>query len=194
MPVDIETELVQLWAGSRSIAGLLRSKLPAHENRLTISTIGLRPGRDHQIAGLAQILQLSQSFTLEIAIKTLHRNLYSNSNPPNTYDLSKLFNSLHKDVKTRLSSTWEKIGARSLVAQNLTLDEFLKENRLLFEKSRYLYERSNSYTLNTKDFDMAIWVITDELIKWQHDSTVLYNLYNMLSEELGGLELGSVKP
>ena len=61
MSVDIETEVVQLWAGSRVIADLLKSKLLARGENLTISSIGLRSDHDNQLAGLAQILNLAQS-------------------------------------------------------------------------------------------------------------------------------------
>ena len=78
MSVDIEPEVVQLWAGSRVIADVLKSKLLTRGENLTISSIGLRSGHDSQLAGLAQILNLAQSFTLELAIKALYRYLNSN--------------------------------------------------------------------------------------------------------------------
>ena len=190
MPVDIETELVQMWAGSRVVAGVMKDKLLASEASLTISTIGLRPGHDHQIAGLAQILHLTQSYTLEVAIKALHKRLNPKSNPEETHDLLRLFDALNKNVKTRLRLEWQKTTGLSTVAKELTLDEFLGKYRLIFEESRYLFEKNRSYTLHTKDFDIAIWVITNELIRRQPDDTVLYNLFNVLSEEKGGL-LGS---
>ena len=58
MSVDIETEVVQLWAGSRVIADVLKSKLPTPGESLTISSTGLRSGHDNQLAGLSQILNL----------------------------------------------------------------------------------------------------------------------------------------
>ena len=183
MSVDIETEVVQLWAGSRVIADVLKSKLLTRGESLTISSTGLRSGHDNQLAGLAQILNLAQSFTLELAIKALYRCLNPNSNPENTHDLSRLFNSLHKDVKLRLRSKWERVPGRSDIAQNLTFDAFLTKYSLLFESSRYLYEQGNSYSTNTKDFDIAIWLITEELMNRKPDKTLLYNLFNVLSHE-----------
>ena len=187
MPVDIETELVQLWAGSRVITHKIQSMLPANQNSLTFSSTGLRSGRDNQLAGLAQILQLAQSFTLEIAIKALYRKLNPKSNPEATHDLSKLFDALNKDIKIRLNSGWEKAIVRTPAAQKLTFDEFLNEYRLSFEESRYLYERHRSYIWNSMDFDIAIWLIVGVLVEKQPDGTVLSNLYNTLSKERGGL-------
>lgn len=192
MPVDIESEVVQLWAGSRVIANKLKHTLPVDQSNLTIASTGLRPGLDNQLAGLAQILQLAQSFTLEIAIKALHKKLSPKSNPEETHDLSKLFDALNKDIKTRLRSRWARAKGRSPTAQKQTLDEFLSEYRLSFEESRYLYERNRSYTWNSKDFDIAVWLIVAILIEKQPEKTVLYNLYNTLSEETGGL-LGSIE-
>ncbi len=192
MPVDIETELVQLWAGSRVITNNIERLLPADQSSLTFSSTGLRSGRDNQLAGLAQILRLAQSFTLEIAIKALYKKLNPKSNPEETHDLSKLFNALNKDIKARLRSGWLRANDRSPVAQNQTLDEFLNEFSLAFEESRYLYERNRSYTWNSKDFDIAIWLIVAVLIEKQPEGTVLHNLYNTLSEETGGI-LGSIE-
>ena len=103
MPVDIETEVVQLWAASRVVADTMKSKLPRQPDGLTIPQSGLRSGRDQQLAGLSQILELTRSFTLELAIKALFRRINPKSNPENTHDLQKLFNSLPKDVKNRLN-------------------------------------------------------------------------------------------
>ena len=36
MPVDIETEVVQLWAASRVVADSMKSKLPRQPDGLTI--------------------------------------------------------------------------------------------------------------------------------------------------------------
>ena len=68
----------------------------------------------------------------------------------------------------------------------MTFEDFLDIHRLLFEQSRYLYERTGDRNLQTKDFDMAIWIVVEEITRQQPDNTVLYNLYNMLSEERGG--------
>ena len=183
MSVDIDTEVIQLWAGSRVIADMLKSKFLTRNESLTISSVGLRSGPDNQLAGLAQILNLAQAFTLELAIKALYRELNPKSNPENTHDLLKLFNSLNKKVKSRLRSKWETVPGRSHIAQNLTLDAFLSMYGLLFESSRYLYEQSRSYTTNTRDFDIAIWLITEEIIERKPDKTLLYNLINVLSQE-----------
>ena len=183
MSVDIETEVVQLWAGSRVIAKVLKSRLLARGEKLTISSIGLRSGHDHQLAGLMQILNLAQSFTLELAMKALYRDLNPNSNPENTHELSRLFNSLHKDVKSRLKSKWGKAPGRSHIAQNLTLDAFVARYGKMFETSRYLYEQGDSYSRNTKDFDIAIWLIVEELMRGKPGNTLQYNLFNVLSQE-----------
>ena len=183
MPVDIETEIIQMWAGSRVIANVLRSNLLTRSENLTISSVGLRSGQDTQLAGLAQILNLSQAFTLELTIKALYRTLNPDSNPENTHDLSKLFNSLSKDIKARLRSRWKKTPGRSHIGQGLTLDDFLGRYSLLFETSRYLFEAGESYSINTKDFDIAIWLIAEELTNRQPDKTLLYNLFNVLSQE-----------
>ena len=161
----------------------LKSNLLTRSENLTISSVGLRSGHDTQLAGLAQILHLSQSFTLELAIKALYRTLNPDSNPQNTHDLSKLFNSLSKDIKARLRSTWGKTAGRSHIAQSLTLDSFLDRYSLLFETSRYLHEPRESYSINTKDFDIAIWLITAEMINRQPDKTLLYNLFSVLRQE-----------
>ena len=181
MSVDIETEFVQLWAASRTVADTLTRVLPKRSENLTISTIGLRSGRDHRIAGLAQILNIAQAFTLELAIKSLYRSLNPHNNPENTHDLSRLFNSLHKDVKARLRANWKETPGRSQLAKDLTLDEFLATYRSLFDGSRYLYEKTRSYSVNTKDFDLAIWVITAELTKRQPNDILLRNVFNVVS-------------
>ena len=183
MPVDIETEIAQMWAGSRVIANVLKSNLLTRSENLTISSVGLRSGHDTQLAGLAQILNLSQAFTLELAIKALYRTLNPDSNPENTHDLSKLFNSLSRDIKARLRSRWGKTPGRSHIGLGLTFDEFLGRFSQLFETSRYLFESGESYSINTKDFDIAIWLIAEEVINKQQDKTLLYNLFNVLSQE-----------
>ena len=183
MSVDTETEIAQLWAGSRAIAHVLKGKLLLRSEIQTISSIGLRSGHDNQLAGLAQILNLVQSYTLELAIKALFRRLNPSSSPESTHDLLKLFNSLQKDVKSHLRSKWERTPGRSRNAQNLTFDAFLGRYALLFESSRYLNERSDSYSTNTKDFDIAIWLIAEELINRNPDKTLLYNLFNVLRQE-----------
>ena len=192
MPVDIETELVQMWAGSREVAKVLKERLLAEQGNLTVSSIGLRPGRDHQITGLMQILRLAQSLTLEIAIKALFKTLNPESNPGHNHDLLTLFQSLNKGVKAKLSSQRQKAEGRSPMTQNLSFEEFLGEHRLTFEESRYLYENSKSYQMNTKDFDIAIGLIALELARKNTNKTVLYNLFNMLSEEQGGT-LGTIQ-
>ncbi len=186
MPVDIETELVQLWAGARAVASLLESQLAADSGKKTISTVGLRPGHDHQLAGLGQIMDLTQSYTLEIAIKALYKSLNSKSNPETTHDLLRLFESLPKDVKSRVSSKWQKASGLSSIARKITFGEFLEKYRLLFEESRYLFERDRCFARNSKDFDISMWVIADEIVRKQPDKTLLYNLYNVLSEERDG--------
>ena len=60
MPVDIETEVVQLWAASRVVADTMKSKLPRQPDGLTIPQSGLRSGRDQQLAGPSKILNQSQ--------------------------------------------------------------------------------------------------------------------------------------
>ncbi len=186
MPVDIETEIVQLWAGSQTIGSILGKLLATHQNNLTTSVTGLRSGLEHRIVGLSQIMELSQSFTLEIAIKALYRSLNPNSNPENTHDLLRLFESLGKDVKSRIRSRWQNASGRSAAAQSLSYEEFLGEYRLMFEESRYLYERNRRYSLNFKDFDIAILVIIQELLKRQPDSTLLLNLWSVFREKLDG--------
>ena len=186
MAVDIESELAQVWAGSRVIASVLREKSLSRGDSLTVSTVGLRPGFETQLTGLAQILQISQSFALELAIKALYRTVNCDSNPENTHDLSRLFNSLSRDVKARLRSEWLKASGRGDILQDLSLDAFLDKYSLLFETSRYLYESKGSYSLNTKDFDIAIWLIVSEVINRQSDKTLLYNLFGVLMEEQEG--------
>ena len=41
MPVDIETEVVQLWAASRVVADTMKSKLPRQPDGLTIPQSGI---------------------------------------------------------------------------------------------------------------------------------------------------------
>ena len=183
MAVDIETEVLQLWAASRTLDSLIQRSLPASNDSLTIPTMGLRSGRDHRLAGLAQLIELSRAFALELAFKALYRAIYPKSNPENTHDLLRLFNSLHRDTKARLKAKWGKIEGRSPLAQNLTLDEFLGEYRLLFDESRYLYEQHRSDTFNSKDFDLIIWIVMEELIGKRSDNVWLYNLFNILKDE-----------
>ena len=184
MPVDIETEVLQLWAASRVVAEVLRTKLPDDQNSLTVSQTGLRSGRDQQMTGLAQSLELSRSFTLELAIKALFRSINPKSNPENTHDLQKLFDSLPKAVKNRLSAKWHATDGRSPLAQQLTLSAFLGEFRLLFEESRYLYEpRDRATGFNSKDFDLAIFFVMEELVKKSSDKTAMWNLLNIFTEE-----------
>ena len=191
MVVDIETELVQMWAGSREVKKLLEGKLLTEQGKLSISPNGLRAGRDHQVAGLMQILRLSQSLTLEIAFKALYKSLNPESNPGRNHDLFTLFQSLNKGVKYRLCAKWEKAEGRSPMSQNLAFEEFLGEHRLTFEESRYLYENSKSYQLNTRDFDIAIGLTALELANRSTVKTVLYNMFNVWSEEHGG-KLGPI--
>ena len=186
MAVDIETELVQMWAGSRAIADLMTSKLAADQGRMTIPSIGLRSGKAHQLAGLSQILEQSKALTLELAIKTLYKTLNPSSNPGKHHDLLMLFRSLNKDIKARLSSKWNKAQGRTPEGETMSLEDFLETHRLLFEESRYLYERSGNRRVQTKDFDIAIWIVVEEVTRQQPDNTVLCNLYNMLSAERGG--------
>ena len=185
MAVDIESELAQVWAGSRVIASVLREKSLSRGDSLTVST-WVASGFETQIDRLAQILQISQSFALELAIKALYRTVNCDSNPENTHDLSRLFNSLSRDVKARLRSEWLKASGRGDILQDLSLDAFLDKYSLLFETSRYLYESKGSYSLNTKDFDIAIWLIVSEVINRQSDKTLLYNLFGVLMEEQEG--------
>ena len=172
-----------MWAGSRAVADALKNKLPSGTGSVTVPTTGPRSGRHTQLAGLGQILNLSQAFTLELAIKALYRTLNPGSNPENTHDLSRLFDYLNKDIKARLRSKWVKSPGRSDVGQTLTLDEFLSRYSLLFESSRYLYESNESYSTNSKDFDIAIWLIVTERINKQQDKTLLQNLYNVMVQE-----------
>ena len=53
----------------------------------------------------------------------------------------------------------------------------------MFDTSRYLYESSESGSTNSKDFDIAIWLIVAERINRQQDKVLLHNLYNMLMQE-----------
>ena len=186
MAVDIETELVQMWAGSRAVADLLTSKLAVDKGQVTIPSIGLRSGKAHQLAGLSQILEQSKSFTLELAIKTLYKSLNPSSNPGKHHNLLMLFRSLNKDIKARLSSQWKKVQGRTAEAELMSFEEFLETHRLMYEESRYLYERSGGRRIQTKDLDMAIWIVVEEVTRQQPDNILLRNLYNMLSEERGG--------
>ena len=186
MPVDRETELVQLWAGSRGVAKLLKEMLDAEQGSKTIAAAGLRSGRDHQLAGLMQILDLTQSYTLEIAIKALFKSLNPETNPEETHDLQRLFDSLPKDTKRQIESNWLKVGGRSPLAQELKFRDFLEGYALLFEESRYLFEKDRNFTRNTKDFDIAVWVVTATMMK-RPDTTFLFNVFNVLAEEIGGL-------
>ena len=184
MPVDIETEVVQLWAASRVVADTMKSKLPRQPDGLTIPQSGLRSGRDQQLAGLSQILELTRSFTLELAIKALFRRINPKSNPENTHDLQKLFNSLPKDVKNRLNAKWAGANGRSSIARELTLCAFLGEYRLLFEESRYLYERADRVShFSSLDFDMAILIVMGELTEKNSDKTTTWNILNFVTYE-----------
>ena len=101
---------------------------------------------------------------LELAIKALFRRINPKSNPENTHDLQKLFNSLPKDVKNQLNAKWAGANGRSSIARELTLCAFWGEYRLLFEESRYLYERADRVShFSSLDFDMAILIVTGEL-------------------------------
>ncbi len=91
--------------------------------------------------------------------------------------------SLNKDIKAHLRAKWGRMPGRTPIVQNLTFDEFLSEYSLLFETSRYLYEARGSYSTNSKDFDIAIWLITEEVANRQTDKTLLYNLFSVLSQE-----------
>lgn len=186
MAVDIETEVLQLWAASRMLDNVTRGLWSRNDQSLTNSTRGLRSGRDHQLAGLVQILELSRAFTLELALKALYRAMYPESNPENTHDLLKLFNSLHRDTKAHFRANWGKIEGRSPLARQLTLDEFLGEYRRLFDESRYLYERNRSHTFVSRDFDFIIWMVLDELIRQRQDEIALHNWLSIMYQEQMG--------
>lgn len=188
MPVDKETEIVQLWAGSRAVAKLLKEMLVAEQGSKTMAATGLRSGREHQLAGLMQILDITQSYTLEIAIKALFKSLNPETNPEETHDLRRLFDSLPKDTKRQIESNWLKAEGRSPTAQELKLRDFLESYALLFEESRYLFEKDRNFTRDTKDFDIAVWVVTETMRK-QPDRTFLCNVFNVFAEERGG-EIG----
>ena len=183
MSVDIETEVVQLWAAIRVIASVISSKLPSDKGGLTLSTVGLRSRSEHELAGLAQILELSESFALELAIKALYSGINPNDSPRKTHDLLQLFDSLSKDVKTQLNAKWQNADGRSTMAQQLTLNEFLRKYRSLFEDSRYLYEEHKSTSTSSMDFEIALWMILHELIERCPDDTTLPNVLNMLKED-----------
>ena len=57
MPVDIDTEIAQMWAGSRIIADVLKDKLPSTSQSVTIPSTGLRSGclTSTTLAGNTQI-------------------------------------------------------------------------------------------------------------------------------------------
>lgn len=190
MAVDIGVEIVQLMAASREINNLLRRKLLQREGGQSIESTGLRAGLDHQIAGLLQMLRISQSYTLEIAIKALFKDLNPGINPQGTHDLLDLFNSLNRNVKNKLRAKWLKASGRSEFAQSLTLDDFLETYRSIFEDSRYLYEESPSYKMNTNDFNVSTWVFVEELTR--QNKMILYNLLNILEQEQGGGLLKSI--
>ena len=185
MPVDIETEVLQLWAAIRVVNGTIKNMLPDGEDSLTIETVGLRPGRHHQIAGLAQILELSQSFTLELAIKALYQLVNPHNSPKKTHDLLELFESLPDDIKAVAESDWRKAEGRSPMAQEQTLREFLGQYRRLFEESRYLFEKNRSRTFHSKDFETVLGIMVAELFKRSPNNIGLNNLLNIKREEQG---------
>ena len=182
MAVDIETEILQIWAAIRVIATTIRNKLPQDEGSLTFAALGSRSGREHELAGLQQILKLSESFALELAIKALYKEEVPNHNPAKTHDLLQLFNSLPRLVKARLNAKWNNTNDRSVLAQQLTLDEFLGEHRKLFEDSRYLYEKSTSGQFSSMDFELALWVVVHEIIEKRPNDEVLVELLKILHE------------
>ena len=132
-----------------------------------------------------QILDMTQSYTLEIAIKALFKNLNPESNHEETHNLGRLFDSLPRATKRQIESNWLKGGGRSPTAEDLKFRDFLDSYALLFEESRYLFEQDRNFTRNTKDFDMAIWAVVRTMMK-RSDMTFRYNLLNMAAEELGG--------
>ena len=179
MSVDIETEVWQLWAGIRVISSAIKSRLPEGQHSLTFSTSGQRSGRQHELAGLAQILQLSEAFALELAIKALLREIFPDNNPPKTHDLLGLFEQLPKAVKNRLHARWNDIDGRSPLAQQLAFDAFLGEYRLLFEGARYLYEKRGPKTFNSMDFEIAMLVVMYEISGKRLEGTTLSDLLSI---------------
>ena len=179
MSVEIETEVFQLWAGIRVIASAIRSRLPEGQNSLTFSASGSRSSRQHELAGLAQILQLSGAFALELALKALIRQVSPNNNPPKTHDLLRLFEQLPKAVKGHMNARWNDIDGRSPSAQQLSFDEFLGEYRLLFEDARYLYETKGPQKFTSMDFELALLVVMYELGAERSDGTTLSDLLNV---------------
>ncbi len=86
MPTDLRTEVIQLLAGTEAITDQVSRKIRAHNSSLTFSQSGVRTGEEHEIAGLAQVLQMTQAYLLEIALKLLHRLALGNEDPRKTHD------------------------------------------------------------------------------------------------------------
>ena len=75
-------------------------------------------------------------------------------------------------------------NGRSSIARELTLCAFLGEYRLLFEESRYLYERADRVShFSSLDFDMAILIVMGELTEKNSDKTTMWNILNFVTYE-----------
>ena len=183
MPVDIETEVVQLWAASRVVADTMKSKLPREPDGLTIPQSGLRSGRDQQLAGLSQILELTRSFTLELAIKALFRRINRKA-IPRIHTTSRSYSI---PCPRRQESAKRKMGRRErsqLDSQRADLVRSFGGISPPFEESRYLYERADRVShFSSLDFDMAILIVMEELTKKNSDKTTMRNILNFVTYE-----------
>lgn len=164
--LSAEEEAFQLLLASISVDELMNSKVRERGSGKAIPGSGVRTKLDQEITGCAQLIRMSQSYALEIAIKALHKNLNPNLNPPATHDFVHLFASLSRKTKDKLRKSWMNFddrGHRSLDSKGMSLDDFLEKHRSMFLDSRYLYEASLSY-IHTKDVAAAIMVFLLELM------------------------------
>lgn len=185
MPTDLETEVIQLLAATEAVNDLVSVRLRPYGDSLTIPQSGARTGEEHEIAGLSQILEISQAYLLEISIKLLHTKAVPDVVPAKTHDLSCLFLSLPTDVQKRLSDKW--IAERSLTprAASTSFSKFLTEHSGLFEGARYLWQREKSPPpFSSVDVKTAVLLVIGEAVSSDSDGVLLQNMYRLAQRKM----------
>ncbi len=129
---------------------------------LTISTIGNRTGREQEIIGLSHIIYTMFPFAIEVALKSLKRNLSDQGTYDHRHELDDLFFSLTDDAKDindakkaqgEARDCWESLKGKG-TKHDGTLDEFLKEHRKDFVDNRY-YDWSK-WEIHSKNFEACV--------------------------------------
>ena len=190
MSTDIDTQLFQLWAGTRALVETINAKLPDHRP-FTMSSIGERPGYEHELAGLAQIVRVAQAFTLELSLKALHQRLYPERSALRTHDLVTLFDGLTSEVKDHVREKWATYDRSFASVDFATIDAFLSHHRRSFERVRYEFENSSDFQWDTKLFDLAIYLLVTSISVRDPSGLNLQNLANVLARD-GQITFGGI--